>query len=74
MTYNKINVIHKYLHNKIDYFKFEEIMKSIDAFFTEEYITDEYSEFKRDTASFTYTWEVFFDRVVNEIKSTDYKG
>jgi len=74
MTYKEINILHKYLYNKVDEHKFEELMLKTDTFFNDSYINGKWENFKVNMHAFTFTWESFFNEVVKDIENTKYEG
>ena len=74
MTYQEINLIHRFVYNQMDYGLFSEVLSSsINC--DEGYTKEKWGYFQRCPMQFTASFSTdFFEAVQKQIKKQHYKG
>ena len=68
----ELQILQRYLYNKMNYDSFKEAMKPIST--NDGYITEKFETFKRDSLSFIVNYKEVFHYCIDQINKTNYKG
>jgi len=75
MTYEELNIVFKFCYNQINYDLFETALKEVVPYTTSEYIDEKWTQWNRDQMGFLATYDKkFYNFVMNQIETTNYKG
>ena len=77
MTYEKMNIFHKFLYNEVDYNVFNEIIceSSHIPVLHSMYIDEKWNQYQKSPIQFAASFdEKFFNVAYTKMKDTNYKG
>jgi len=75
MTYKELNILHKYVYNRVDYVMFSKAMKECIPYCSDEYIQGKWDMFIKSPIQFTASFDKrFFNYFIKLIYETNYKG
>ena len=76
MTYEDLNIAHKYVYNRIGSIEFADTMRfAFGDHLTDGYIEEKWQSFQLSPVQFLASFDKkFFDAIMQEIKNLNYKG
>ena len=75
MKYEELNIIYKYLYNKVSYDEFSQALKAVVPHAEDIYIDEKWELYKRDMGGFLATFDKeFFNAIIKQIEESGYKG
>jgi len=75
MKFKELNILHKYLYNRVGYDEFSKALKYIIPSCDDRYIQEKWSIFQKNQLQFIASFdEKLFNYFIKQIDETNYKG